>query len=176
MSTKTSENRRISTEYRTVLSILGTEALQWNVISGMKVLCVQNFTELYRTLLTFVASRSNVARFCSVLKESEIQQLEHTTDISVWRIKTVQTLTFIVHVVRTPVCNTHLLCGVISGTSILNDSFNYNKPASFFNGVQRSLRLKILNLLRDIWHGHLYGRSAGRTASTQTRTHTQRTT
>ena len=71
--------------------MVGAEAGQRNVVSGINDLCVQNFTELYRTLqnytelyrtiqnftelyrtlLTFVANRSNVAGFCGVLEENE---------------------------------------------------------------------------------------------------------
>jgi hypothetical protein len=58
-----------------------------NVMTNCCV-CTLNVTllDLYRSLLTFVANRSNVAGFCGILQEREIQQLEHNdiTERSVW--------------------------------------------------------------------------------------------
>ena len=67
-------------EYGTGPSILGAETGNetWSLEPTTSVFrTLQNYTELCRTLLTFVANRSNVAGFCGVLEESEIQELEY---------------------------------------------------------------------------------------------------
>jgi hypothetical protein len=105
---------------------------------------VHYFTELYRTLLTFVANRSNVAGFCGVLEESEIKQLEQNdiTERSGWLAGCTDS-----HIRCTRRKNSRMqhafalrcCCGIY----LLNDSFDYTDRHASSTACVQSMRLEI---------------------------------